>query len=883
MKSGFWRKDWFLGLIVVIAVLVLYNGSSLIKSLERKMYDMAVAAGNRTPSDNIAIIAIDDTSIANLGRWPWPRDLHAKLTDQLAAAHAKVIVNTSFFFEPQKDAGLGYVEKLLDTYRKQVPAAAVQGETALSCQNAPVELAAFCPVLNEAERALNTDRTLAASLSHAGNVVLPMELTFGEMVGRPDKPLPDYVLKHKIPARGASLEYTKAFKAPIAPLGSSAAGIGVTNVTLDVDGAVRDEPLLYAFDNQVLPSLALVTAAKSLNLGPQDIQLKDGEMVQLGRLKVPTDALGHMRTYFYKGQGGKPAFAVDSFYDVMSGKIPATKYAGKIVLIGATATGVGASFPNPVSQSMTSVELLAHSVSSILSEHFFVSPGWTGIAESLAFLLIALYLMVLLPRLKAGTGAALTGSLLVALIATHFGLMLGAGIWMQLMLPASLLLIGHICLTTKRFLSTEAGKQKSDSESAESNRMLGLAFQGQGQLDMAFDKFRKCPLDDSVMDNLYNLALDFERKRQFNKAQSVYEYMSGHNSKFRDLEQKLHRAKTMSETIILGGGTMARSNASLFTEGGEKPMLGRYQIEKELGKGAMGVVYQGRDPKISRVVAIKTFALSQEFDGEEMTEAKERFFREAETAGRLAHPHIVTIYDAGEEQELCYIAMEFLRGHDLVVYTRPDHLLPPKRVMSIVARVAEALHYAHQHGVVHRDIKPANIMYEEQDDVVKVTDFGIARITDSSKTKTGLVLGTPSYMSPEQLYGQKVDGRSDLFSLTVSLYQMLCGQLPFVGDSMGQLMYKIANEATPDIRAVRSNVPAALVAVIFKGMEKDVNLRYQNGEEMARDLKTLLAGGRIDLPAPPPAPAPLASSSATAAMAGDDNAGTVRMEHPPQN
>ena len=176
----------------------------------------------------------------------------------------------------------------------------------------------------------------------------------------------------------------------------------------------------------------------------------------------------------------------------------------------------------------------------------------------------------------------------------------------------------------------------------------------------------------------------------------------------------------------------------------------------------MGVVYLGKDPKIGRVVAIKTMALSQEFEGDELTDARERFFREAETAGRLQHQNIVTIFDAGEEHDLAYIAMEFLKGKDLADVTKDGHLLPVSRVLSIVARVAEALAYAHSQNVVHRDIKPANIMYDPDTDTVKVTDFGIARITDSSKTKTGMVLGTPSFMSPEQIAGKKVDGRSDL-------------------------------------------------------------------------------------------------------------------------
>jgi serine/threonine-protein kinase len=293
--------------------------------------------------------------------------------------------------------------------------------------------------------------------------------------------------------------------------------------------------------------------------------------------------------------------------------------------------------------------------------------------------------------------------------------------------------------------------------------------------------------------------------------------------------------------VILGGATAHPGGTMMMVEGTEKPMLGRYQIEKELGKGAMGVVYLGRDPKINRVVAIKTMALSQEFDADELKDVKERFFREAETAGRLNHPNIVQMYDAGEEHDLAYIAMEFLKGKDLVPYTKPDNLLPLPKAINIVMHVAEALSYAHGNQVVHRDIKPANFMYEPESDQVKVTDFGIARITDSSKTKTGMVLGTPSYMSPEQLAGKKIDGRSDLFSLGVTLYQMACGKLPFEGESMAQLMFKITNDSAPDIRTIRPDVPDCLVAIINRALVKDPEQRYQTGGEMAKDLHACLA------------------------------------------
>jgi predicted Ser/Thr protein kinase len=424
--------------------------------------------------------------------------------------------------------------------------------------------------------------------------------------------------------------------------------------------------------------------------------------------------------------------------------------------------------------------------------------------------------------------------------------MTSAGLWIQLMLPATLLLVGHLLLTTKRFLVTEKGKEKADSEGAESNRMLGLAFQQQGQLDMAFDKFRKCPYDEQLGENLYSLALDFERRRQFNKAESVFGFIHKSDPKFKDVAERMQRNKVMSETIILGGSSASRTNQATMLMGAsgaaEKPMLGRYQIEKELGKGAMGVVYGGKDPKIGRTVAIKTMALATEFEGDELAEAKERFFREAETAGRLTHPHIVTVYDAGEEHDLAYIAMEFLKGKDLVAYTKQPNLLPPDRVLSIVERVADALSYAHGMGVVHRDIKPANIMYEPESDTAKITDFGIARVTDSSKTKTGMVLGTPSYMSPEQLSGKKIDGKSDLFSLGVTMYQMLCGRLPFEGESMTQLMFAIANNPHPQIREINGALPAWIDEIVDRALAKDMTKRYQTGADFAAAIRKARTG-----------------------------------------
>jgi serine/threonine-protein kinase len=833
--------------VVAVGLFVL-GGSDLLQSLERKAYDVGVRATDRAPSERIAVIAIDDASVGNIGRWPWPRDVHAKLADTLKAGGAKVVGQLVFFSEPQVDPGLAYVNRLLGEYQRAVPDA--------QAVEAGSPLANIGALLQEAEVALNADRKLAQSYQNAGNVLLPMLFELGDPRGRPDKPLADYVTRNAIGAAQPGNPLDEPFTTtanvtvPTEAIGRPAAGIGHLNDRPDVDGGKRSEPLVLQHFDQLFPSFSMLVAAKSLNLDVKDIKVAPGQGVSLGNLRIPTTPQLEMFTYFYKDRGGRPAFAVDSFFDVYSGKIPADKYRDKIVLVGPTAAGLGTMSVTPVSPAMAPVVTLAHSVSSILQEHFFVVPPWAHWAELGAYLAVALYLIVLLPRLSASLGAIATAGLLVLLLGVQFGLMTGKGMWLRLMLPAVLLLLGHLLLTTKRFLVTEAGKVRSDAESAESNRMLALAFQGQGQLDMAWDKFRKVPLDEGLLDNLYNLALDFERKRQFNKAEAVFGYMHAFAPKFRDIAQKLSRAKQLSETVILGGGGAGggKTNTSILTSDQiEKPMLGRYQVEKELGKGAMGVVYQGRDPKIGRVVAIKTMALAQEFDADELADVKARFFREAETAGRLNHPNIVTIFDAGEEHDLAYIAMEFLKGRDLTPYVKPGQLLPLDQVVSIGARVADALGYAHENNVVHRDVKPANIMYEPTTDTVKVTDFGIARITDSSKTKTGMVLGTPSYMSPEQLAGRKIDGRSDLFSLAVSLYQLACGRLPFEGDSMAQLMYRIANEDAPSIVAFNPDVPPEIVAFLSRALAKHADARYQTGAEFAMALR-MAAGAPHGVP-----------------------------------
>lgn len=263
--------------------------------------------------------------------------------------------------------------------------------------------------------------------------------------------------------------------------------------------------------------------------------------------------------------------------------------------------------------------------------------------------------------------------------------------------------------------------------------------------------------------------------------------------------------------------------------------LGRYEIISELGQGAMGVVYKATDPLIDRVVAIKTINLG--LAQEEKEEYEARFYQEAKAAGRLSHPNIVTIYDVGRSGEVAYIAMEFLQGRELRDILNDAQTLPVRQVLDIVVQVALGLAYAHEHGIVHRDVKPSNIMVI-RDGHVKITDFGIARMESAAvHTQTGMVLGSPKYMSPEQVMGKLIDQRSDIFSLGVMLYEMLTGKAPFIGENVNAIMYQTLNGVPPPPSTVNSAVPDMLNFIVAKALAKGLDDRYQNAKDMVEDLR----------------------------------------------
>lgn len=817
------RQHGVATLLLALAVAALYFATDMVQSLDRRIYDTAVARADREPLSEIVIVAIDNASLAQIGAWPWPRDVHAQVIDRLSAAGAKTIVHTTPFDHPQNNPGQAYVRQIRAMLGAAAPEAATLGRL-------------IGRTLDEADAALDTDQRLASSIQRAGNVLLASRVNGGVTGSAVAEKWPPFVHRSALPDPGSYALAAEGVRPPIVRLGEAAAGVGHMQWLADSDGVVRRVPLVLRQDGAGMPALALLAAAHSLHLGMRDVQRLQDRAMGVGGLTVPTDNQAVLRAPHYVARQGASAFVTIPFHEVLAGKVAPARLQNRVVLIGGTAPEVQSWVAVPGAGAVAPVQLLADQISGIRQGHAVSFPVWANAATAALWLAVVLFLALVLPQWGWAAGGGVALVLAVGLAGLQWlGLAL-LGQWVPTGLAVVTLMVGALWHAVR---SGQTGaratlQQGGPGAATEADRMMGLALQGQGQLDMAFERLRRVPAGLQVQDNLMHLAQDFERKHQYDKAQAVYEHILRQDREHKEARARRKRVKRLIEGAAQTGSAPEPQTPA---SPGAPALLGRYHIEKELGRGSMGVVYQGRDPKIGRVVAIKTLALGQEFDGAALVDARARFFREAESAGRLQHQNIVTIYDAGDEHGLAWIAMELLKGQDLTTATQAEHLLPMAQVVSLVARVADALDYAHQQNVVHRDIKPANIMFDAGTGAVKVSDFGIARITDSSKTRTGLVLGTPSFMAPEQLAGHKVDGRCDLYALGVTLFQLLTGSLPLRGASMSELMHHIARTPAPDVRTLRPDVPPELARIVALALRKNPQERYQTGRQFATDLR----------------------------------------------
>lgn len=825
------RTDWLIGLLVTGAILLLAMTGAL-RPVEGIAYDLAARmAGSDATGGRVLVVAIDDRSLAEVGPWPWSRYTLGEINSLVAAGDPRVKGYALPFETPQNEHGQQTLQNLYEHY----------GDNLSSAGQALFE---------RAIRDLGTDRVLAATFERTGRVVLGVRYaTSSHPPGSPPA-LPAGISADVVhsgtgtdalraPARLRPEQplYPNHIHAPVEQIARAARASGLGERRDASPREVnRELRLVLPYGEEWLPSLPLLLYAYAGAGGdePEIRVWEDGGVEVNGRMFDTGPA--HV-VYPQPSAPTHTGVTVVSAADVLARNIAPEVFRDRVVLVGLTAAGLTDVLPAPLGPDLAAVERFAGQVAALLDNRLYDVPDWAVWGRLAAFILVALYLALVLPRLGVGAGLAVSALLLVVLLNTQLLLKVLESVWLPLMAPILALILGHMLLAGKRnVVNRIAGFQ---AELSAANLELGETHRQQGRLDDAFRCLGRCRPDDDVIEALYQLGMDYERRRRFNRAGEVFRWLLRHRPGHRDVRERIEHNDNLHNQASLGrAGSMNSTQTLVLTDDAvQKPMLGRYEIIEEIGKGAMGVVYLGRDPKIGRTVAIKTLALDTEFEGEALSEARDRFQREAETAGRLRHPNIVVIHDVGDDHDLAWIAMDYLEGVPLSHFTEVENLLPPGEVFGIAAQVADALQTAHDEGVVHRDIKPGNIIYDRDRGIATVTDFGVARITDHQQTRTGIVLGTPSYMSPEQLSGETVDGLSDVFSLGVTLYQLLIGQRPFTGESLSSLMYRIANERHRDVRRIRPELPACASTITNRAMAKKRDQRYVSAAQMARALR----------------------------------------------
>ncbi len=835
--------NWLLGLIITIPLLVgMLSEYPPLHALDLKAYDLLSMLRQRDLPSPVVIVEIDRKSIDAIGPWPWPRSYIADIITIISEAKAKAIGLNVLYQSKELNPALTEISKI----RKNL----------VNLRASEGNITRTIDLLVKVSKKIDYDSLLIEAVKPAKNVVLPLQFSWLATKSESAE-IPDWLAKTNIEHQQSPLTHEQlilelqnpllalkpfnqptSLRVPFHALAGVAGRYGHINHKPDSDGAVRRESLIINYHNQLLPSLALQMALAFDDQKFSDIKIIRGhniiKAIKYGKKRLPTSHDFKMMIDY-----NNSSFMISrlSFSNVLNGKIPKGTLDDKLVLIGITDPDLTRIYPTPTGQAKSGVEITAETLENIVNNSFIQRPGWAWFLECLALIYFGIILLYVNDRLNATTSLMILGTFLCGWWGLTTFLFVNNGLWFYVA-PHTL----AVCLgfSLQRLSHLQAASGKKVDEHTEMNKMLGLSFQAQGLLDMAFDSFRKCSLNDgAVKEALYNLGLDFERKRMFNKAISVYEYLLK-GGKHKDAHDRIWRLRRAESKTIGGARTGERlENTVIYNNDTQtRPTLGRYEVIKEIGKGAIGTVYLGRDPKINRKVAIKTLRYDQ-IDDAQLAEVKERFFREAEAAGRLSHPNIVTIYDAGEDYDITYMAMEYLDGHDLARHCKKSNLMPIKVVLNIIIRVAFALDYAHKYKVVHRDIKPANIMLTEKGHV-KVTDFGIARITSAESTQTGVILGTPNYMSPEQVLGRKLDGRSDIFSLGAVFYELLTGEKPFKSSNIGNLMHNIASAKFKPVCELRPDVPPCCDTLIRKMMTKSRTKRFSTAGEVVIEVQQCL-------------------------------------------
>lgn len=815
------------GLITLLVVVLYMDNHRWLASVELGIQDVMVSLAWQTESPSeVVLVNIDDAAIAKLGPWPWDSER------------------------------VGYLVGMLSEYKPKAIGLDVE---------LPSDL------MEDPEGNL----FLAEMIHRAGNVVLPIRFTVAQD-GRFTQTAPEYVSKSSLvivdeAARLLDFPYPQSLDAtmPYAEACKAAWALGHVNTWQDVDGKVRRDPLIVNYEGQYYPSMGLQLARAATDVNRLQVRVEPGESVMLGPRTIPTDEAGMLRID-YRGPAGTVKSV--SAAKVLEGADDLTMLEGRVVVVGVTASGYGTGLRTSASDGFPRAEKLATVTANILSGRYVTTMTLSTLLDLIVLVLIGVFCAVVLPRV------ALVSRIVVLLVMGFLFLNVNYVLYSSLKLVTNTLYPTLEILLFLAFAPFVKAREESGlgamAVSKRTAQPAGVSTNSgriTTQAPVAFPDlsasaptvaFKQTPAPAQRIETPAPDASGAMRASSsgFNAGITLTPTFEPANDE--EMSGAANSGGALSRTpdpidfggsganvspVMNGSGAFGASpsSGSFGTNSGpnlaDLKRLGRYEIQGVLGQGAMGMVFKGLDPAIDRMVALKTIRIGVGMNPAQTAELRERLVREAKAAGKLSHPNIVTIYDVGAENDLDYIAMEYLEGTTLEDLIRKQTVMNFRIVAKMLHQVCSALEYAHKMGIVHRDVKPANIMVLDGFDV-KVTDFGIARFESGgmSMTQTGIAMGTPYYIAPEQLRGETVDRRCDIFSLGVVAYELLTRKRPFDGQNISSLIYSITQTNPDPPSKLDPVVPGLFDFVISKALAKDPRQRYQTAEEMGKDLEAFV-------------------------------------------